>query len=222
MVLGGGIVLVLDCLELYIPRPYNLKLNPEIQMSFPRYLTEKKPGCVSYRLAEEHMPLAGHRNGIIRKLIKRQIPSGQCEPYKWHISIPEALEGLGYSNSTIVIELKPNQENNMSLYEIFDIWGFSRAGWTPIMLRLSGLVVDDYTLNKADYNEFTIQDEERDEPIYEFLHLKGSVEKGKLKDTWNWPGPQPYECDTPMAGHLILLYSVYQRMYAGCSQRITE
>ena len=75
----------------------------------------------------------------------------------------------------------------MSLYEILDVWGFSYSGWTPIMLRLSGLVEDDLSYNKADYNEFTIKDDERDEPIYEFMYLNGGVKKGELKGTWNWP-----------------------------------
>ena len=59
------------------------------------------------------------------------------------------------------------------------------------MLRLSGLIVDGLSYNKADYNEFTIKDDERDEPIYEFMYLNGSVDKGELKGGWNWPPPSP-------------------------------
>jgi hypothetical protein len=106
--------------------------------------------------------------------------------------VPSAIDKTEeYGGSTLVIDLKPKQhENNLSLYEVLDVWGFSDAGWTPIMLRLSGLFVD-VDPKAVDRNDFSVQDENRDEPIYEFLYLAGTVADGKLKKNWAPPPASP-------------------------------
>ena len=48
----------------------------------------------------------------------------------------------GYHSGTLVIDLKPKQEK-MFLYEVMGVWGCSEYDWTPILLRLNGLFVDE-------------------------------------------------------------------------------
>jgi hypothetical protein len=133
---------------------------------------------------------------LIPWLLGRQVPAKQDEPYRWHLSVPDALDGAtkdgtDYTGSTLVIDLKPKQsKTNLSLYEVLDVWGYSSSAWTPILLHLSGLFVDadPSTVNR---NEFEIADEGRDEPIYEFMYLDGSVAGGKLVGKWNAPPASP-------------------------------
>jgi hypothetical protein len=157
---------------------------------YARYLKNQRDGFSSYRFVEE-CSLFGCNIGYIPKLLRKQTPVSQTEPYKWHILIEPALNAIECQGSTLVIDLKPKQKKtNLSLYEILDIWGYSDSGWTPILLHLSGLFVDKdpAPINR---NEFTIPDLERDEPIYEFLHLDGSVANGKLTGRWNAPPASP-------------------------------
>ncbi|MBW2038780.1 MAG: hypothetical protein JRI46_04175 [Deltaproteobacteria bacterium] len=74
----------------------------------------------------------------------------------------------------------------MSLYEVLDVWGYSSYGWTPILLHLSGLFVDEDPAS-VNRNDFTISDSEIDGPIYEVLYLDGSVENDEIVGTWNAP-----------------------------------
>jgi hypothetical protein len=148
-----------------------------------------------YRFIEE-CSLFGCNIGFIPRLLKRQIPHGQDEPFKWHLRVEDAMMGAmrvgkSCSRSTLIIDLKPKQKRtNLSLYEVLDVWGYSSSGWTPILLHLRGLFVDidPGTVNR---NEFKIRDGDSDEPIYEFMYLEGTVQKGELNGRWTAPPASP-------------------------------
>lgn len=115
----------------------------------------------------------------------------QGEPFCWHLSLQTELVAAGSLGSTVVIDLKPKQTaTNLSLYELLDVWGYSSSGWTPILLHMSGLYVDadPKTCNR---NNFTVQNDAREEPIYEVLYVKGSVSDGRLSGGWNCPPASP-------------------------------
>jgi len=89
-------------------------------------------------------------------------------------------DGIDYTGSTLVIDLKLKQsKTNISLYEVLDVWGYSLSGWTPILLHLRGLCVD-ADPSTIDRNNFEVANEDRNEPIYEFVYLDGSVGGGRL------------------------------------------
>jgi hypothetical protein len=125
-------------------------------------------------------------------LLKFKIPANQNEPYAWHIDIvPELDAQADYRSSSLIIDLKPKQnKSNLSLYEVLDVWGWSEHGWTPILLRLNGLFVDENpeTFNRDD---FVRNHTDIDGPIYEFLYLSGSVKNGKLYGLWIAPPASP-------------------------------
>jgi hypothetical protein len=157
---------------------------------YARYTKSKAGWVTQYRFAER-VCLFGRNNGFIPRLLERQTPSGQGEPYEWHIPLQKALGESRCPDSTLVIDLKPKQaKTNLSLYEIVDVWGYSAYGWTPILLHLRGLFVDadPATVNR---NDFSVADSQRHEPIYEFLYLDGSVAYGKLIGRWNAPPASP-------------------------------
>ena len=116
---------------------------------YTRYRREEGRGFSSYRLAEEGFPYFGCRQGIIPWLLRKRIPPAQEEPYRWHLPVRDSLNGArwgstDYSGSALIIDLKPKQRgSNLSLYEISDVWGYSDFGWSPILLRLSGLFIDE-------------------------------------------------------------------------------
>src|SRR5208282_3685700 len=115
-----------------------------------------------------------------------KVPKGQEAPWRWHIDVRVGLDDPtnepSYKNCSLIIDLKPAQkETNLSLYEILDIWGFSMRSWTPILLRLAGLFVDneDPIAIKQRLN-FLLPDDRIESPIYEFLYISGGVHQGEL------------------------------------------
>lgn len=139
----------------------------------------------------EKTALFGCNVGLIPRILRNSMSSEQAEPYLWHIPIEKALKENGYPNSTIIIDLRPNKnEVDLSLYELLDVWGYSSSGWTPIMLHMRGLFVDEDSTKYNRY-DFKIADCEREEPIYEFLYLQGSVSNGELYDKWTAPPVSP-------------------------------
>ncbi len=89
---------------------------------------------------DKHISFFGCRHGLIPRMLKAKIPPNQNEPYGWHIDVlPELNVQPEYRSGSLIIDLKPRQhENNVSLYEVLDVWGWSRSDWTKVLLRLNG------------------------------------------------------------------------------------
>jgi len=121
-------------------------------------------------------------------------------PFTWQIPVAEAIESLGLNGNCFVVDLKPKAQRIVALYELLAVWGYSVWGygpewwgWTPIMLKLRGLVVDENVEQFAEQGNskenFTVELNPDHACIYTFLHLAGSFNKdGQLEETWNFPG----------------------------------
>ncbi len=157
---------------------------------YMRYLKSRHDGKDQYSFNEK-ISLFGCHNGFIPWLLLKQTAPSQEEAYQWYVNIANALNATEYCGSTLLIDLKPKQrKSNLSLYEVEDVWGYSDSGWTPILLRMSGLFIDADPAT-VDRNEFCIRDCEKIGPIYEFLYLAGSVSGGKLTGGWTAPPASP-------------------------------
>lgn len=160
---------------------YSLYRRTSIGKNSTRYERDKK---------EKKISLFGCNNGFVPWLLGFKVPPSQNEPYRWHVDVlPELNAQPDYHGGTLIIDLKPKQ-NNVSLYEVLDVWGWSQDDWTPILLRLNGLFTDDRpeTINRED---FVRADADISGPIYEFLYLIGSVKNGKLHGPWTPPNASP-------------------------------
>lgn len=140
--------------------------------------------------SEKRVKFFGCKEGLIPKFLLQSLPIAQNQPYRWHVSVEEALRRYGYPNSSLIINLKPNDKRqNLSLYEVKDVWGDSGSGWTPILMRLDGLFTDaDPSLVDSDH--FSLFTKKRP-PIYTFLYLAGSIGDGKLTGKWIAPRASP-------------------------------
>lgn len=136
----------------------------------------------------ETISIFGCNSGYIPQLLQGIIPSGQSEAFPWTIQIAEALAGGGKPGTTILIDLKPGlRENQLSLCELMNVWGYSDTGWTPIMFRLIPLFMDE-KLGTRDVNDFVLPRRERDS-VFSMTYMSGSVENGKLSGKWTAPAP---------------------------------
>lgn len=159
---------------------------------YARYVRTQSGADATRYQFQEKVSLFGCNNGFITWLLGLKIPPGQGEPFRWHVNVVGELgSNREYPNNTLVIDLKPKQnKTNLSLYEVMDVWGYSHGGWTPILLHLTGLFVDQDP-SSIDRNDFVRNDGELDGPIYEFLYLDGSVGNGKIVGQWVPPPASP-------------------------------
>jgi len=161
-------------------------LKKEVLMYYI-YNVEKKGDIYSYNFMNK-INLFGSLNGIIVKILKKITPPNQNEVYKWRINMEKDLPKIDLPNKAIIIDLKPNTENNVSLYEIKNIFGYSSFGWTPMMFHLKALMVD----KKGDWKQkekFDIKDANL-ENVFTFNHVyDGSVRNGQIIGIWVPPRP---------------------------------
>lgn len=137
----------------------------------------------------EKFSLFGCNIGFIPNLLQCYLEENQNEPYFWHLNIDEHFGLLKEPAFVPIIDLKP-KSSELALYEIVNIFGHSSGGWTPIMMHLRGLLVDE---NPKEYNrhEFDRNLEEISDPIFTFMYLQGSISNGKIVGRWTPPGASP-------------------------------
>jgi hypothetical protein len=160
--------------------------------SCTRYIEENpvKQTDTRYVFSREDFLFGCNRGWIPRLLIESLAPSAM-EPLKWSIQVGAALEQAGYPGHALMIDLKPNsQEPNLSLYEIVRVWGHSHHGWTPVMLYLRGLLIDEQPAH-FDRQDFRRAEADIDDPVFSMMYLNGTVRGGKLNGKWTPPGPSP-------------------------------
>lgn len=136
---------------------------------------------LSYRLVKK-VSLAG-KGGPIATYVRNR--AGASYPFTWHMCEADLLAHLAGpgGDHALVVDLKPEQRGNVSLYQVKDIWGFSLKDWTPMALRLRTLFVD-RPVNSPEEFKRQFDSKECDEPddVFEFLYLRGGV----LEGTWRW------------------------------------
>lgn len=151
------------------------------------YQVNKQSGKNIYDY-KETIKIFGCNNGIIVKMLKKKLIPNQNEEYKWHLNLERDLPKIGLPESAIIIDLKPNAENNLSLYQLIDIFGYSSCGWTPMMWHLKPIYIDEE--GSEDEKWYFEIDINANEDIYTFCHVQdGSVKNGKIIGTWVAPRP---------------------------------
>lgn len=158
----------------------------------PFYLYRKKPinGGFSKYIQVRKISLAGTNNVIYGSLTatnQLQQNPGQNAGIGWHLSETDLLgtalnEPVLPNEYAIVIDLKPNVANNVSLYEIKDIWGFSYSDYTPIALRIELLFGDHHHQNPDAFKKCFKDNNCLRDQVHEFLYLQGGYNSGK----WLW------------------------------------
>lgn len=104
---------------------------------------------------------------------------------KWHASDGRILSLLGVKRPAehrILIDLKPSDKSNVSLYRLRNVWGHSYEDWTPLALRLESLLVDEPQDSPSTFKQIFVAPVETKDFIYEFLYLNGGTRSGK----WTW------------------------------------
>jgi len=138
-------------------------------------------GDRDYSLART-VQIAG-TNGPLKRVHDRSVPPSP-HPFGWHANGADIVAALHGStpDQEVVIDLKPRQKGNLSLYRLRSVWGFTYEWWTPLALHLETIFVDqeveDPQSAKARFSDHgTTRDQ-----VGEFLYVQG----GFVGGTWNW------------------------------------
>ncbi len=147
-------------------------------------------GAFRYRF-DKAVSLFGCNNGYIPTLLVKTLTQLASEPLPWHLIIDASLRAVAQVDGALIINLKPNSKTaNLSLYEVMEVFGYSGDGWTPVMLYLRGLFVDE---DPSRFNErhFVRALADTEDPVFSMMYLNGTIRNGALEGRWTTPGPSP-------------------------------
>lgn len=150
-------------------------------MPFYSYkLLENSRGRTAFS-KEEQVSLGG-LNGPIAAFVKRT--KGKENPYRWHMAEMDILNEMGKAAKchALLVDLKPDARDAVSLYRITNIWGHSYEFWTPIMIRFEVICADQKHKSPGRFKANFSLKESNPEVVYEFLYFNGGV----LRGNWNW------------------------------------
>ncbi len=152
---------------------------------------EKKigPDRTSYRSGTQ-VKLFGCNEGWIPWFVKLGMPSGQNEPYAWHVRIDDALalpdvQKERPNTGAILVDIKPSAKDSFLVCELRDVYGYSADDWTPMLWGMRVLVNGDAKGNHLE--DFDAPN--GGEIIYNFLYAMGGVTDGVPSGKWIAPGP---------------------------------
>ena len=155
------------------------------------YRIEQERALTRYHMSDQ-ISLFGCNAGWIPRLLRSQLSSSITQPHGWHLPLRPALQAASREGHAIVIDIKPANVKPplITICELTDVWGFSAKGWTPIMMRMESLLVDEAE-GTYDKRDFTPPDPGADGAIYSFLYLAGSIREGALVGRWTPPKASP-------------------------------
>jgi len=148
------------------------------------FIVYRKDG--NWLIREKEVSLAGKRGALycLFKAKSKGLNLNENGAIEWEASEEEILNVLGFSEEEyrLIIDLKPNVENNVSLYYLRRVFCYSEAGWTPIALQLETIFVDEEVRDKDKFKKkFQLPSQEGDK-VHEFLYLQGGWKEGR----WVW------------------------------------
>ncbi len=131
----------------------------------------------SYVRVRSEIPLAGLKGPLCAAA---RLSPDQPE---WELSedVLVRFYGVDPASHAVVIDLKPRVANEISLYRVKHVWGYSSHGWTPFAVELEGLYVDETPPGGCSAEEFKQRFPALSEPgerIYEFLYVNGDGKAG--------------------------------------------
>ena len=154
------------------------------------FLYEKTRAGTSTRYSSPtEISLFGCNVGYIPKFLRLRVRPDQGEPFKWSIPVAEFLARQGQPGTAIVIDLKPTKrDEELSFYELEEIWGYSDRLWTPVMFWLKGLFVDEIR-DGTDWHDFVVEDDKACPAVLSLTYIDGTVRNGTLDGRWTPPKP---------------------------------
>ncbi len=150
-------------------------------MPFYLYRCSRRPdGTAMYDLLRQ-VSLAGTTDGLVARFVKKYAPS-HGGAFPWHATIHDLLDesGIPARGHAVVVDLKPDE--NVTLLQLTDVWGYSYSDWTPIAVRMETLLLDKKPLDPDAFKRRFSDESCRRRPVHEFLHLQGGTAGG----SWKW------------------------------------
>ena len=179
--------------------------------------------------------LMGSVRGLIvaylREIFSEGLQTRRGELGQWRIYVPELMEtlkqkdlirpeGRPLEGNTLVMDLAPNDKNEIGLFEIQQIWGFTKYSWTPIMLE-SLPVLDAKRSSVPDASQFKVAFDLYSAlpKVYSFLYMRDTRTDGGFSGNWSPPPASP--TNTPVLWPEVFDYFLSEINYVKVEKRTT-
>jgi len=99
---------------------------------------------------------------------------------EWELTETELLNSYSVdplTHALIIDRESRRSDDNVSLYRLKHIWGYSKDGWTPLALELEGLYIGEALPHTETKQAFTMPIG-RESHVYEFRHLRDCAFEG--------------------------------------------
>ncbi len=150
--------------------------------------TQDKNGIL-YQFDKE-ICIFGCNVGYIPKMLGSKLQSSDNEPLKWELIVEEELERMGEISKTILIDIKPNSKEYILICELTNVYGYSAHGWTPVLFKLRGLIIDEL-VGSYEKKSFLIEHSKEIPCIKTCTLFGGTILKGAISGKWTSPLPSP-------------------------------
>ncbi len=146
------------------------------------------------------IPLVGKNSGLNSFLLEQR--SKNKSEFSWHLSEEDIIKRTKFDREegrqyALIIDLKPDEEGNISLYRLGEVWGWWDNNWAPIAVRLKPYRVDEE--GGIEKKIKFVHNDKKTKSIFEFLYIResktGNVDwgrVGKANGALLWPGPYKY------------------------------
>ena len=150
-------------------------------MTHSLYTLADEPGNTVYQLTRRIKLTA--ESGAIASFIRE---ARGTDPGGWRMSERDLLVGVGGApeSDAVVVDLKPNARDIVSLYLMRGIVGYSYAEWTPLSFLFERLFDDQPERDPERFKQrFTRGEGFRGARAVSFVYLRHGTQRG---EAWNW------------------------------------
>jgi len=151
-------------------------------MPFLVYRLDRKLGETTRVRLKQQVSLGGG-NGPLAALVHERSRGEGVFP--WQMVEAELLKRLQQAPAdehALLVDLKPSVKDNISLYRVRRLWGYSYPAWTPLAVQIEALYVDKTHPDPDKFKRDCPLPSAPGQLVHEFLYLLGGTEEGR----WAW------------------------------------
>jgi len=157
-------------------------------MAYHIYSRSGQAAAPTYTFVRDACLFGRNSSEILRLLRLTGIPAGQNEPWLWGLNVRDAFAKEGRPDLSFIIDLRPGS-NDFDFYELFEVYGYTKGGWTPYLLRLRSVLNLSPAQEARPPKTFQLDQQAFKDPICTVGHFRdASIKNGQLEGQWNVPG----------------------------------
>jgi hypothetical protein len=157
-------------------------------MAYHIYARSGDIAAPTYTFVKDTCLFGRNSSEILRLLRVAGIPTGQGEPWLWGLNVRDAFAKDCHADWSFIIDLRPGS-TDFDFYELLEVYGYTKGGWTPYLLRLRSVLNMSAGQEARPPKTFPLDQEAFKDTVCTLGHFRdASVKNGQLEGQWNVPG----------------------------------